>query len=89
MHTPTYSHAHNHTHVHTSHDLMRKCWDHEPEGRPSFSNLVSAICEILEPLAGYLDFKLLPANDSTGFNLSHEDIPSPSNPTIVFDDEAM
>ena len=40
----------------TSHLLMCGCWDQIPEGRPTFSNLVSVISERLEGLAGYLDF---------------------------------
>eukprot|EP00731_Ephydatia_muelleri_P038734 Em0884g2a len=70
-------------------DLMRRCWYQEPESRPSFLNLVSAICEILEPLAGYLDFKMLPVNESTGFNSNHEDTPSTSNPIVIIADEAI
>ena len=40
----------------TSHFLMCECWDQDPEGRPTFSHLVSVISERLESLAGYLDF---------------------------------
>nr|BAA81715.3 protein tyrosine kinase [Ephydatia fluviatilis] len=70
-------------------DLMRKCWCQESEDRPPFSNLVLAICGILEPLAGYVDFRLLPANESTEFNSHDEDITPTSTPTIIIEDEAM
>ena len=34
---------------------MQSCWKSEPDKRPSFSELVSALTHTLEPLADYLD----------------------------------
>ena len=39
-----------------SHLLMCECWREDPDGRPTFSDLVSTISESLEGLAGYMDF---------------------------------
>ena len=35
---------------------MCECWSEDPDGRPTFSDLVSTISERLEGLAGYMDF---------------------------------
>ena len=72
----------------TRYGLIRKCWIREPEGRPSFSDLVLAICGILEPLAGYVDFKL-PVSQDPVPNSNHEDIPPVSTPVIVIEDTVM
>ena len=34
---------------------MLQCWDLEPKGRPSFSDLVSSLSLSLEAMAGYMD----------------------------------
>ncbi|XP_019859517.1 PREDICTED: muscle, skeletal receptor tyrosine-protein kinase-like [Amphimedon queenslandica] len=36
--------------------LMLSCWSESPNDRPVFSDLVSSINALIEPLAGYLDF---------------------------------
>ena len=36
--------------------LMMSCWSESPDDRPVFSDLVSSINALIEPLAGYLDF---------------------------------
>ncbi|XP_019862340.1 PREDICTED: tyrosine-protein kinase ITK/TSK-like [Amphimedon queenslandica] len=36
--------------------LMTSCWSESPDDRPVFSDLVSSINALIEPLAGYLDF---------------------------------
>ena len=35
---------------------MMSCWSESPFDRPVFSDLVSSINILIEPLAGYLDF---------------------------------
>ena len=35
--------------------MLRKCWELEPKGRPSFSDLVSSLSQSLEAMAGYMD----------------------------------
>ena len=35
---------------------MMSCWSESPDDRPVFSDLVSSINALIEPLAGYLDF---------------------------------
>ena len=35
---------------------MQSCWSESPNDRPMFSDLVSSINTLIEPLAGYLDF---------------------------------
>ena len=35
---------------------MLSCWSESPIDRPIFSDLVSSINALIEPLAGYLDF---------------------------------
>ena len=34
---------------------MLGCWELEPNGRPSFSDLVSSLSRVLEAMAGYMD----------------------------------
>ena len=34
---------------------MQWCWELEPQGRPSFSDLVSSLSQSLETMAGYMD----------------------------------
>ena len=34
---------------------MLQCWELEPDLRPSFSNLVESVSNILENMAGYMD----------------------------------
>lgn len=38
---------------------MNRCWLHNPDERPTFSELVSMVTKILEPIAGYLDLKTI------------------------------
>ncbi|XP_019858476.1 PREDICTED: fibroblast growth factor receptor 2-like isoform X1 [Amphimedon queenslandica] len=49
--------------------LMTSCWSESPDDRPVFSDLVSSINALIEPLAGYLDFNGI----SNNFNNSIED----------------
>ena len=48
---------------------MMSCWSESPDDRPVFSDLVSSINALIEPLAGYLDFNGI----SDNFNNSIED----------------
>ena len=34
---------------------MRSCWDADPQQRPTFSQLVTTITSVLNPLADYVD----------------------------------
>ena len=34
---------------------MLRCWDADPEQRPTFTQLVTTITSVLDPLADYLD----------------------------------
>ena len=43
-------------HLHYRYSLMMLCWSESPIDRPVFSDLVSSIDDLIEPLAGYLDF---------------------------------
>ena len=36
-------------------EVIRSCWDIDPQQRPMFSQLVTIITSILDPLADYLD----------------------------------
>ena len=49
--------------------LMMSCWSESPNDRPMFSDLISSINTLIEPLAGYLDFNGI----SDNFNNSMED----------------
>ena len=35
---------------------MMSCWKYNPEERPTFTDLVESVEDIMKPLAGYLDF---------------------------------
>ena len=37
---------------------MQSCWKSEPEDRPQFSELVSTISDILQSMAGYVEFSM-------------------------------
>ena len=36
-------------------EVMLSCWDADPEQRPTFTQLVTTITSVLDPLADYLD----------------------------------
>ena len=36
-------------------ELMLSCWELEPDSRPTFSNLVSSLSQLLETMAEYMD----------------------------------
>ena len=38
---------------------MMRCWNHVPDERPSFGDLVVSLNTLLEGVAGYLDFSAL------------------------------
>ena len=38
-----------------SYTLMLSCWNESPNLRPTFSDLVELLDDIIKPLAGYLD----------------------------------
>ena len=38
---------------------MMFCWESNPEERPTFSDLVQSIEEIMKPLADYIDINAL------------------------------
>ena len=39
-----------------SYTIMLSCWNESPDERYSFADIVQILNEILEPLAGYMDF---------------------------------
>ena len=39
---------------------MMKCWAKQPDGRPSFSDIVISISKYTEVIAGYLDINFNP-----------------------------
>ena len=41
-------------------DIMKKCWQEEPEQRPTFSELVTVISTSLEGMSVYLDLTTQP-----------------------------
>ena len=46
---------------------MKQCWTFEPEGRPTFSQIVESLTQVLESMAGYLEvgaFGLICRNNS-------------------------
>ena len=47
---------------------MNQCWLHNPEERPTFSEVASMVTNILEPIAGYLDLQTI-----TGIVASHHE----------------
>ena len=59
------AHTHSHTHIHTHtlhlelchfrYSLMLKCWDSDPEDRPSFTKIGSTISTALHTMEGYPD----------------------------------
>ena len=42
-----------------SYDVMMRCWNHIPDERPLFGELVVSLNILLEEVAGYLDFSAL------------------------------
>ena len=44
--------------------LMMSCWKYNPGERPTFSDLVQSVEDIMKPLAGYLDFTASYVEDS-------------------------
>ena len=81
-----------------SHLLMCECWSKDPDGRPTFSDLVSTISERLEGLAGYMDFSpTWSSGDKTKVSRYDHLLPSQTkenhkgydhlNPTVVVTDE--
>ena len=48
-----------------SYSLMIKCWNGNPRERPTFSQLVKSINDILVPLAGYTTVLSLRSNHET------------------------
>ena len=47
---------------------MTSCWSESPNDRPMFTDLVSSINTLIEPLAGYLDFNGISADDDNNNN---------------------
>ena len=41
--------------VHSSYRFMSNCWHVDPNKRPTFSELISSMSQILESLADYMD----------------------------------
>ena len=41
-------------------DVMKRCWQEEPEHRPTFSEMVTVISTSLEGMSGYLDLTTQP-----------------------------
>ena len=82
----------------SSHLLMCECWSEHPDGRPTFSDLVSTISERLEGLAGYMDFSpTWSSGDKTKVSRYDHLLPAQTkenhkgydhlNPTVVVTDE--
>ena len=70
---------------------MNQCWHHDPEERPTFSELVHLVTNILEPIAGYLDLKTITgivANTQADDRHRNHTIDSPTSldtPTLAHD----
>jgi len=54
---------------------MLKCWDANPQTRPSFADMVVRLDSLLESVAEYLDISIVVTNDKdldTGLNNAGE-----------------
>ena len=79
--------------------VLFHCWERNPEDRPTFTALVVTISTLLEGIAGYMDFSVMPSVEgSSGArddNQVEDTTEEPSSPTslaslkILVEDEGI
>ena len=66
--------------------MMRKCWDMEPDKRPSFKELHTITSKYIEQIAGYLDLGFNPFTEENVIpqvNDEDEAVQSEGSPEIT------
>ena len=75
--------------------MMHECWNENPDGRPTFSALLSTVSERLENISGYLDFNCTSTDSGDPAQKQCYDHLTPTvkhtcdylTPTIIISDE--